>query len=395
MGKIWAYLQANSRMLAWPLLGIAGLAWLLLYKLSSITGGLSPTEIQAAIVPVGWHGMYHEPLYLPLKIVRSVIYVLFPSHGQLLTRLPNVLFGATAILTFAWLMRLWHGIRPAILASLLFATSAWVLHASRLASFEVLYLWAMPTLLVTHRLFSKHYEKPLVWYGSLLTWGLMLYIPGLIWLILLELYLQREPLRAAWKHYQSWWQRGLYVLAGLVWLPLLIIDLTRSGQLMQWLGFPAHLPGLLTLLKQFVAVPVHLFIHGPLYPEIWLGRTPILDVFTLVACFIGIYFYASHASSARSRLLTGFLVMGALLVGLHGPVGLSLLVPLLYVGAATGIAYLLHEWLHVFPHNPLARGFGLTLISIAVALSCLYNVRAYFVAWPHNTTTKATFSHHR
>ena len=52
---------------------------------------------------------------------------------------------------------------------------------------------------------------------------------------------------------------------------------------------------------------------------------------------------------------------GVVLVGLGGPVGLSILVPLLYVAVATGLAYLLHEWLKVFPNNPLARGFGIGL----------------------------------
>ena len=394
MGKRQTFLRANARFLAWCVVCAAGLAWLLLYKLSSLTVGLSPTELQAASAPVGWHGIYQQPLYLPLKLLRSVVFVMFPSHGALLTRLPNAVFGASAIVTFAWLMRLWHGARPALLASLLFATSAWVLHASRLASFDVLYLWATPTLLVVHRLFPKYYQRRLAWCGSLLIWGLMLYIPGFVWFIVLELYLQRQPLRDAWKHHHSGWQRSLYIMAGLTWLPLLLINCTRSGQLVQWLGWPAHLVGPSSLLKQFVAVPVHLFIRGPKYPEIWLGRTPILDISTLIMCLIGIYFYATRPTSGRSRLLGGYLALGALLVGLGGPVGLSVIIPLLYIAAATGIAYLLHDWLHVFPLNPLARGFGVTLVSLAVSLSCLYNLRAYFVAWPHNSATKTTFSHH-
>jgi hypothetical protein len=28
-------------------------------------------------------------------------------------------------------------------------------------------------------------------------------------------------------------------------------------------------------------------------------------------------------------------------------------------------------------------------------LSCLYNLRAYFVAWPHAATTQTTFRYHR
>ena len=382
-------------LVAWLVLAAAGLALLLLYKLGSLTGGLGAGELTSASAPVGWHGIYHQPLDLPLKLVRSAVFFLFPTHGQTLSRLPDVFFGGLAIISFAWLIRLWHGTRTAVLAGLLFATSAWVLHASRLASFDVMYLWATPTLLLVHSLLHKYAKRPVVSYGSLLIWGLMLYIPGLIWLLAVEAYLQRGVLLSSWKHFGRWWQRLLYLLAGLVWLPLLIIDLMRPDNLRTWLGLPGHFAAPAHLLKQFVAVPVHLFIRGPQYPDIWLARSPVLDVFTLVACAIGIYFYATHLQAVRSRLLGLFALVGFVLVGLGGPVGLSLLVPLLYVWAAAGIAYLTREWLQVFPNNPLARSLGLGLIVLVVGLACIYNLRAYFVAWPHNQTTRVTFQYRR
>jgi len=395
MKQLLSYLRENSQVVGWVILGAVSLGWLLLYKLSSLTGGLSVGEITAAVTPVGWHGIYHQPLDLPLKLVRSVIFALFPNHGQTLTRLPNIVFGGLAIVSFAWLMQLWHGARTAIFASLLFATGAWVLHASRLASFDVLYLWATPTLLLLHVLTNRYSHRTIVWYGSALIWGLMLYVPGLVWLLIGEAWLQREALLTGWKHFGRWWQKSLYLLSGLVWLPLLILGLTRPGNFRTWLGLPAHFVTPLHILKQYIAVPIHLFIRGPQYPDIWLGRAPILDIFTLLACLAGIYFYITHLKAARSRLLGFVAIIGIVLVGLGGPVGLSLLVPLLYVAAAAGIAYLLREWLKTFPNNPLARGLGLGLISLAVVLSCVYNLRAYFVAWPHNQTTRIEFQEHR
>lgn len=388
-------LRGRGLTIGWLLLAAAGLGWLLIYKLGSLTGGMSAGEVAAATTPVGWHGIYHDPFYLPLKIVRSVVFVLFKEHGQTLTRLPDAFFGGLAIISFAWLIRLWHGTRTAVLMSVLFATGAWTLHVSRLASFDVLYLWAMPALLLTYVLMHKYHDRPLVWYGSLMVWGLLLYVPGLVWPVLIVIALQRSSLTKAWRHFGHWWQRLLYLLAGLVWLPLLVVDLLRPGNLLPWLGWLPHLGTPLHMIKQFMAVPVHLFIRGPEYPQLWLGRAPILDVFALAACVIGIYFYASHWRAGRTRLLALLALAGFVLVGLGGPVGLSLLVPLLYVVAATGIAYLLHEWLHTFPNNPLARGLGLGLIILAVSLSTAYNLRAYFVAWPHNAVTRTTFQHRR
>jgi hypothetical protein len=94
-------------------------------------------------------------------------------------------------------------------------------------------------------------------------------------------------------------------------------------------------------------------------------------------------------------LLAAFFLFGFVLVGMGGPVGLSVLVPLAFVVAAAGIAYLLHEWLKVFPRNPLARGFGVALVTVAVLVSCVYNLRAYFVAWPAVDTTQTIFRYHR
>ncbi len=370
------------------------LGGLLTYHLGSLPGGVSGGEVVTANLALGWHGLYHQPLYLPLNVVRSVVFFIFGHHGQLLTRLPNVVFGALTMAAFVWLIRLWHGGRTMLLAGALFVTSAWVLHASRLASYDVLYLWALPTLLLIQAALQRRPHSTLVNYGAVMVWGMMLYIPGLVWLLLLSLFWQRAMVVAAWRHFRRWWQRSLYALAGVIWLPLLGVALTRHGVWRTWLGLPAHLAVPLQLLKQFGQVFGHLFVRGPHTPQIWLVGAPIMDIFTSVVCLIGIYFYVRHWRASRSRIIGSYVLVGAVLVALGGPVGLSLLVPFLYIVAATGVTYLLHEWLQVFPVNPLARGLGTAFIVAAVSLSCLYNLRAYFVAWPHNSATQATFTQH-
>ncbi len=395
ISKIRKYLRQDARFLIIAMIIAAGLVFILLYKLRTLAGGLSRNEVDATSVAVGWHGIYHQPLYLPLNLVRSVIFYIDPSHGDLLSRLPNAIFGGMTILTFTWLIRLWHGPRTAIFAGLLFATSAWVLHASRLASFDVLYLWTIPTLLLTHVQLHRKSTKPLIFYGSMLTWGLLLYVPGVVWLVAANMFLQRKAIINGWRHFSKPWQHALYVLSGIGWLPLLIIGLSRAGNLRAWLGLPDNIADPAGLLKQFVGVFVHMFLRGPQYPEIWLERAPLLDVFTLIMCLLGIYFYARHRSVSRARLLGTFMGIGIILVALGGPVGISLLVPILYIAAATGITFFLHDWMRVFPLNPIARGLGVGLILIAVGLACTYNARAYFIAWPHNLITQAIFQYHR
>src|SRR5258708_30036353 len=88
-----------ARLVTWSLV-LGGLGWLLLYHLGSLVGGLSRSEVAAVAVPVGWHGIYRQPLNLPLNLVRSVVFFLFPDHGQLLSRLPNAIFGGLTVLSF-------------------------------------------------------------------------------------------------------------------------------------------------------------------------------------------------------------------------------------------------------------------------------------------------------
>ncbi len=386
--------RSNSRVIGWFVVSLLALSALLLYRLGSLTHGLSQQEIQTSTAAVGWHGIYHSPLDLPLKAIRSVVFYVFPSHGQTLTRLPNAAIGALSIISFSWLAYLWHGRRTAIFASVLFASSAWVLHVSRYASYDVVYLWAMTTLLLTHALLHHYKKQAFVWYLTLLLWGLLLTIPGMIWFLLPSLYLQRTLIKNSLQTFGRWWQRILAVIILLLWVPLLGVDLSRKGQLLAWLGLPNHLAGPATLVKQFAGVFVHLFIRGPQYPTLWLGREPLLDAFTLAMCALGVYFYGSRWRTGRSRLLVRTFVIGVILVALQGPVSLSILVPIVYAVAVMGIAYLIHEWLRVFPLNPLARSLGIGLVAIVVSVSCIYNLRAYFIAWPHNTDTQATFRYH-
>jgi hypothetical protein len=367
--------------------------FLLIFRLGSLTHGVSASEATTSVRVIGWHGIYNAPFNLPLKFIRSLDFYLFKHHGQTLTRLPNAIFGFLSIISFTYLIYLWHGKRTALLAGALFATSAWVLHVSRFASSDVMYLWGIVSLMLINGLIQKRNFGKKSWAFCCLIIGLLFTIPGFIWLLLAEAFLQRSVIWGVIEE-QSLVYKLLGLFLSVLWLPLMIYNLTRPSQIRLWLGLPKHLPGLAKLIKQFAAVPYHLLVRGPKYPSLWLGRSPLVDVFTLAAALAGIYFYAQHYNSRRSKTLAGLFVLSWILVSLGGLVSFSLVVVFLYLFAATGITYLLHSWLNVFPANPLARSLGIALISLAVTFSCLYNLRSYFVAWPNDPATKATFSRH-
>ncbi|GAC1502024.1 MAG: hypothetical protein NVS1B10_06590 [Candidatus Saccharimonadales bacterium] len=174
-----------------------------------------------------------------------------------------------------------------------------------------------------------------------------------------------------------------------------MVDLIRNGHLINWLGIPDNFPGIMTVIKNIITVPLHLTFRGPQYPELWLGKAPMLDLLCLCTLVIGAYFYTINRTATRSKLLLSVLILGILLVGLGGPVSLSVLVPIIYVLISTGVGYLIRAWYQVFPVNPIARSLGISLVIVVVGLSTTYNLRAYFVAWPHAKATQDSFHSQR
>lgn len=389
LNKLWAVYKRPIAVIG---LFLSLLGIIFLTRLTSLNhSNFSFIELKTAHADYGWHGIFNDPNYLLLKILRSIAYTFDSSHSLLATRLPNVIIGILTVVIFAWLIKIWHGTRTALLSTALFATSAWVLHASRLGNNDVLYLMLVPALLLTVAALQRHATKPIVFYGSMLLWGAFLYLPGAVWLIGLTIFWERKALKQAWLHFNTLKNRALYVFSTLIWLPLLIINLGRFGEAKQWLGIPHNLPSTLELIHKLWEVLFNLMIHGPSNPSIWLYKAPMFDVFTLLMAVFGIYFYIKHWRVGRARILLSYFVVGAILIALGGPVSLSLIVPLIYISVATGVAYIIHEWLQVFPINPFARIIGISLVVIAISLSSIYNLRAYYIAWPNNTQTIDTF----
>ncbi len=146
------------------------------------------------------------------------------------------------------------------------------------------------------------------------------------------------------------------------------------------------------MLNHFLSVPKNLFVMGPDDPVRWLGQLPLLGVLEIAMFILGVYFYVTHLQAARARLIIILSVASWLLIGVGGLASLSLIVPVVYLVVTTGIAYMLREWLKVFPSNPIARAIGVSVVMIAVLLTSVYQTRSYFVAWRYSDDTAKVFT---
>lgn len=353
-------------------------------------GGLLPTQSeQAQNIGVATKSqLIRDSVFLPQKVVQLSANHFWQGNVTLL-RLVSVLVVAITLLAFYRVLQKWHTTRVAILATLLFAGSTYVLHEGRSAVQEVGYLSVFPILLLIGTwLKSKRYvyRLPL---ASLLV-GLLLYIPGVwIFLTVSALFFQKR-IRLAWKFVDTR-HRLLSVGAFTVTIiPLLYTWVRYPGQSLRWVGIGEDLaPG--AALTNLISIPRSLLYSGINDPSVWVVGTPILDIFTLAMLVLGIAGYISGHHPLRARLLVGYTMLSVLLIG-AGEVSIGIVIPLIYIVAANGIARMLQSWFVVFPKNPVARNAGVVLIACAVLFVVRYHTIRYFDAWPTIDATKNALS---
>ncbi|HSX16479.1 MAG TPA: glycosyltransferase family 39 protein [Patescibacteria group bacterium] len=369
------------------LLAAAGGA--LWYKLGTLTGGYSAAELHTAQAATSWQHIFHNPLDAPfLVLLRVLAYI--NDHSLFLARVVAMGCGLLTVGLFYGLVRYWHGERTALFGTILFATSAWFLHTARIGTPDVL-LFGLLALVACY-IWLKRTSSGLALLLSFILVAALLYVPGMVWFIVLGIVAQWRTVDRQFK--KNLWAvtaGGVLLVAALVPLGLAIYHDPQIAKV--YAGLPAHgWPMPLDVLKNLLQVPVQLFLHGPATPEHWLGKVPVLDYFTATMFFLGGYLYVRHAKLGRFWLFAGILIIGTVLVSLGGAVGLSIIVPIIYMIAASGVGFMLDRWLTVFPRNVIAQGVGIGLISAAVLATSIYSLRHYFVAWPSAPPTKAIFT---
>jgi hypothetical protein len=390
MKKRVQMLLKASRLEIAAVIGLVFAGGLLLFRLGSVPHDLSAGELRAYHHNLQSHQIANNPLSAPYKIADFVVLHLH-QYSVAAARLTSVGFALLAIALFFSIIRRWHGKRSAWLATGLFATSGWILHVGRLGTADILWVVVPLALILLSSWLNATERHGLALLATVLVFGLTLFVPAGIWFVTALIFLLSKALAGHVREAKDW-QPASAALIFLLFLGALAFSLFRSPELVRpWLGLPQTLPSVTEGLRQWADSLLYLFVRGPGKPEVWLAHTPILDVFTTVMCLLGAYFYAKHFRNFRARTLATFALLGSVFTALNGAAGMSFVVPLTYLVAATGVTYLLHEWLAVFPRNPVARYAGIALIGLVIAGAAAYHIAAYFVAWHNSPATSTTF----
>lgn len=367
------------------------LSALLVYRLGSLTPGLSQPELAVLQQNQTIHQIIHNPILAPYKLLELAVLRLHFSSAWAFRSI-SAGFAAISIVLFFFILKRWHTHRIALLGTALFASSSWFLHSARLATPDILFAFGSLAL-ISYGIWLLRitYTGRVIPFGLILA-AFLLYIPGMVWLLVPAAIWWWKPI---WKKFKQTpllpKLLGLVVGLGLT-SPLAWAIYRQPSLLKAVLGLPETFPHLATVLHNLAIIPTQLVFHGPSNPTLWLGRLPLLDAFTLVMILLGSYAYFFQFTLDRTRLLLGAMALSISLIALHGPVNLLLLAPCLFIVATAGLALMLQQWFTVFPRNPIARTLGLSLLVLAVALTCVYNLDSYFVAWSQAPATKQAFT---
>ncbi len=371
---------------------LAALAFLVLFKLDTLLPGWNAAEIATRSHSLSLHSLLYQPVNAPYKIlVYALIKTHLLTHSILAVRLVSAFFGAGAVLIFFFIVRCWASTFVAWLSTFMLATSTWFLRSARFGIPDVLLFGLI--LLYAFNLWvrrSHHRRLVIALFGLMMALGL--YVPGIIWFMVIAVIWQHRLIINVIRRLPVIETIGLTIGALAILTPL-GWGIAHNYQL-AWsvLGLPNHLPAIWPTLRRLIDVPINLFVRGPFLPGLWVGRTPILDVLETTLFVFGVYACWQNRLLRRLIAFIVVFVVTAILSAVNGPVSLSLVMPFIYFMIAAGLAYLINEWLSTFPRNPLARGLGMTIVVLAIAASCFYQLNRYFIAWPHMTTTNAIFS---
>lgn len=387
--KVINFVYNKWRELFFLFVGVGVFCALYGYRLGSFLPGHTTLE-QPQYLGLARVEIVNDIAFAPLKILQAIMLKIDDPNSTLL-RLTTVFCVALACAALYLVVSRWHTPRVALFTTLLFMGASLPLHLGRFANTDAYYLLAVPfIILIGNWLKTKRGIKRMP-VAALMAAGL-LYVPGM-WLVTGAIgVLFYKRLLLAWRFTSLKTKLLSANLFAIGIIPLIIGLVKNPKQINELSGLPTTSPH--QVLDNLVHLPSWLLYRGPNDPLFWLNGSPLIDVLLLVLVVIGLFSYRIGPHPLRYRLILGLLIVALGFVILGGSTVLALLLPLLYLVAANGIAYLLQSWFMVFPRNPIARSVGLSVLVFILALSFTYQTQRYFAAWRNAPPTKQAILDH-
>lgn len=374
---------------------LSAVSFLFLYKQQTLIDGQNTYETQAIQRINTYEYPWRNPVDAPIIAVSKLVGAAGISPLQSI-RTTSAILMIFSVLMFYRLLKNWL-LSPgkALVGGILFATSSWTIvlgrggHTIVASIFLLLLVFTLST-----RLFFT--TRPFVdWLLLVIATGLALYTPLSMWIIFLA--------GIVWLLHVKQRQRtvslGLVqkIIVGFVFLliisPLIIGLILKPSYVLTLLGAD-NIVGSISAYGTSIANTVtSMFFYNQTVSSLGLGRLPFLDVFSVFMFLLGCYYFERRLALKRSKILFGGFATGIIVcsIGGYDAMRVSILLPLVYIFIAAGIHESISRWLVVFPKNPIARGIGVAVLSIAIGFVGYFHLSKTFIARPGNLEIRSLY----
>lgn len=361
-------------------LGIIGLLAMLTWRLGSSPSGLSQSE-KLTINSPNLSSILKNPINLPYRLLQDLL--LHINHSIFFSRFTAVIIALVIAVGFYYMLKGWLGKSIAMLSAILLVTTPYFILAARSATPAIMYFTPV-LILATYYLVSRRTAENWPILLLILAVSLSLYLPGMVWIMILvgaACYSNVKNLAV-----KTELNRRAYFYVSLMFivllLPLIIGLIAHPSLVKPWLLIPGSFGSIGAIAKSWAWAIAAFFFQSRQHQTLSIGKLPLLN-----AAQVGLIIFGAFVMYSRLRreflTITGLVLFAALLSGLNDNFSvLALVLPLLTVMMAMGLRYLFIEWRHVFPLNPIAKGFAIGLMSVLVFASVLYGIRYSLIAWP-------------
>lgn len=379
------------RLILWLSIAVLGY-FLLFFGMGTLVPNFSANEIATQGSATSLSAIWHDPLNAPYKLALWVPFKL-GHHSVLWTRALSASIAFVSGLLFYFILQSLFSRRIALFGVLLFVVSAGFLHAGRLGTPLIMQLFSV---LVLMSLLPLYYMvRGRIWplYISVVIVAALMYVPGIPWFVIIGILIMAKRIGKEYRRLAAKHRILLVLLATALMAPLVWSIIRMPLTSLTLLGLPSDLPGLQQIGQNASSLVRSLFWSATGPAEIMLIGAPLFTIAEFALLAIGLVVLAKNIRLKSNLFLIGSTLLITLLIVLGGDVTYVALTPLLYLCMASGLFYLLNEWLRVFPVNPIANTVGTVLVLTLVLSATLFHFRAYFIAWPHSDGVAETFIH--
>lgn len=357
-----------------------------------VPGGLTRPEMASAVASSDLSLKHFAPemiLNAPYHVLQKISFYLF-GVSNISIKLPSILIGFASAAGIILLLRSWFKPNVAVLTTLLVVATGQFLVVTQTGTPHVLYFFWAIWLLLAATMVSRNASSSLfAWKIALVSLiALSLYTPlsAYIILALMSASLFHPHLRHAIKKLS---RSKLFVasMVGFVIVSPIVYAVFQDPSVgLRLLGVPSQLPAIAPNLQLLFSQYVD-FAH----PTNGLIMTPIYGLPSVVLIALGVYRMFTTKYTARSYIITGWLLLliPVLVINIH--VVAITFVPFLLL-MALGINYLIGYWYKLFPANPYARIAGLIPLVILIASMTFSGIERFVYGYSYGDAVAQNFS---